>query len=743
MSSSSSYPSSSAWSPVPSISVSPSVTTQPSPSPVVDDDSGKQIAPISSASPPPSFPPASLPLPPQVVVASRPSINPQLPVTSPPLPPPAASTQPIISPPPPPSPSSPISTTPYSPPPPPSVKDTSIAPTSPLPPQPPTPAPPLTSPPILPGISPPISPLTPESSSPPPQAVPISRPTLSSPTPSASASLPSTPQISPPPTSNLAPPPANPSKSQQPQVLTSPPPPPTARPQAPKYLTSLPSPHSLVDRSLPAKPGTGQFHISTVLVVGCFIGAILLVIIALGLLIFCCKYRRKNKHGPVEEGFYKSPCLALKDNCHDVAPQYPQDNVLLPRTQMLKVVPNPCPQPPRMRSRGGGSGSISSGPGNPIPTQAPRVALCFSGGTFTYDQLVAATNGFSEANLLGQGGFGYVHKGVLPSGQEIAVKQLKTDSHQGEREFQAEVETISRVHHKHLVSLVGHCITGPQRLLIYDFVPNKTLEFHLHGKEQPVIDWAARMKIAIGSAKGLSYLHEDCNPTIIHRDIKASNILLDFRFEAKVCDFGLAKISSDTSTSISHISTRVVGTFGYLAPEYASSGKVTDKSDVYSYGVMLLELITGRPPISKTESSSNVGLVDSTRPLLSQALEDGNFNALADPRLLSNYNTSEMARMVACAAACVHHSAWLRPRMSQIVRALEGHVSLRDLDQGMLLGQSTPYTSSGSSNFEAHNSMKFNMTMKNQEYGLSRYSESTSEYGVNPSGSSSEFQQIT
>lgn len=150
---------------------------------------------------------------------------------------------------------------------------------------------------------------------------------------------------------------------------------------------------------------------------------------------------------------------------------------------MLKVVPNPCPQPPRMRSRGGGSGSISSGPGNPIPTQAPRVALCFSGGTFTYDQLVAATNGFSEANLLGQGGFGYVHKGVLPSGQEIAVKQLKTDSHQGEREFQAEVETISRVHHKHLVSLVGHCITGPQRLLIYDFVPNKTLEFHLHGSQ--------------------------------------------------------------------------------------------------------------------------------------------------------------------------------------------------------------------------------------------------------------------
>lgn len=151
---------------------------------------------------------------------------------------------------------------------------------------------------------------------------------------------------------------------------------------------------------------------------------------------------------------------------------------------MVKVVPNPFPQPPRMRSRGGGSGSISSGSENPIPfpPQAPSVALYFSRGTFTYDQLVVATNGFSEANLLGQGGFGYVHKGVLPSGQEIAVKQLKMGSHQGEREFQAEVETISRVHHKHLVSLVGYCITGAERLLGYEFVPNKTLEFHLHGR---------------------------------------------------------------------------------------------------------------------------------------------------------------------------------------------------------------------------------------------------------------------
>lgn len=154
-----------------------------------------------------------------------------------------------------------------------------------------------------------------------------------------------------------------------------------------------------------------------------------------------------------------------------IAESNPQKNVVPPGALMLKVLPNPCSPPPGMSS------SEGSGSENPIPP-----ALSLSCGTFTYDQLVVATNGFSETNLLGQGGFGYVHKGILPSGQQIAVKQLKKDSGQGEREFQAEIETISRVHHKHLVSLVGYCITGAERLLVYEFVPNNTLEFHLHGK---------------------------------------------------------------------------------------------------------------------------------------------------------------------------------------------------------------------------------------------------------------------
>ncbi|MBA0802941.1 hypothetical protein Gohar_013200, partial [Gossypium harknessii] len=195
---------------------------------------------------------------------------------------------------------------------------------------------------------------------------------------------------------------------------------------------------------------------------------------------------------------------------------------------------------------------------------------------FTYEELIQATDGFSERNLLGEGGFGCVYKGILTDGREVAVKQLKIGGGQGEREFRAEVEIISRVHHRHLVSLVGYCISEHQRLLVYDYVPNNTLHYHLHGRGRPVMDWALRVKVAAGAARGIAYLHEDCHPRIIHRDIKSSNILLDRNFEAQVSDFGLAKLALDSNT---HVTTRVMGTFGYMAPEYATSGKLTEKSD--------------------------------------------------------------------------------------------------------------------------------------------------------------------
>ncbi|KAJ9538598.1 hypothetical protein OSB04_031331 [Centaurea solstitialis] len=425
-----------------------------------------------------------------------------------------------------------------------------------------------------------------------------------------------------------------------------------------------------------------------------------------------------------------------------------------PITHCPTFTPAPPPPPP---FSSGGSGSNYSGGSNALPPPSPGMSLGFSKSTFTCEELAMATDGFSEANLLGQGGFGYVHRGVLPNGKEVAVKQLKTGSGQGEREFQAEVEIISRVHHKHLVSLVGYCISGAQRLLVYEFVPNNTLEFHLHGKghvcmgmdptfergkNRPVMEFPTRLRIALGAAKGLAYLHEDCHPKIIHRDIKAANILLDFNFEAKVADFGLAKITSDVAT---HVSTRVMGTFGYLAPEYAASGKLSDKSDVFSFGVMLLELITGRRPVDSAQTFMDDSLVDWARPLLTRAMDDGNFDSIADSRLQRDYNHSEMARMVSCAAACVRHSARRRPRMSQVVRALEGDVSLSDLTEGIRAGQGSAYGSHGSSDYDTaqynEDMVKFRkMALGTQEYASSEYSRPTSEYGLYPSGSSSEAQ---
>ncbi|GAB4847130.1 hypothetical protein Ancab_026139 [Ancistrocladus abbreviatus] len=402
----------------------------------------------------------------------------------------------------------------------------------------------------------------------------------------------------------------------------------------------------------------------------------------------------------------------------------------------------PSPPPHVTGTSGEMSSPFSGSNRTPLPPPSPGLSLGINTSMFAYEELAAATNGFAQTNMLGQGGFGFVHKGVLPNGKEIAVKSLKSGSGQGEREFQSEVEIISRVHHRHLVSLVGYCIAGGQRMLVYEFVPNDNLEFHLHKRADTPLDFPTRLKIALGSAKGLAYLHEDCHPRIIHRDIKASNILLDYNFEAQVADFGLAKLTTDTNT---HVSTRVMGTFGYLAPEYASSGKLTEKSDVFSFGVMLLELITRRRPVDPNMTYMEDSLVDWARPLLSQALQDGNFIELADPRLEQNYNPQEMARMVACAAASIRHSARRRPKMSQIVRALEGDVSLDDLNEGTKPGQSTVFGSSsnGSSDYDAGqysaDLKKFRqMAFGSQGFASNMFDGNTSEYGLNPSSTSSD-----
>ncbi|XP_044462900.1 proline-rich receptor-like protein kinase PERK1 [Mangifera indica] len=653
--------------------------------------------------------------------------------------------------------STPVTQAPISPP---SNNTTSPPPTTPASPPPPTPSAP---PPATPASPPP-----PATAAAPPPATPASPPppaTAGAPPPATTASPPppTTPSATPPAASSPPPPsstPASPPPPSTPSSGNSPPPPTSSGTPTPSPPTAASSPPP------PSSSSSAGGGVSTGLVVGLVIGG-LAILVVFSLLFLCC--RKKKKRRNYEAGYYMPPPPpGPKVDPYGGQQHQWQHNVPPPAAHVITTRPKPPPPPPvaslpphlrvhspsphppppppppPFMSSSGGSGSNYSGPDNSLPPPSPGISLGFSKSTFTYEELSRATDGFSDANLLGQGGFGYVHKGVLPNGKEVAVKQLKAGSGQGEREFQAEVEIISRVHHKHLVTLVGYCIVESQRMLVYEFVPNNTLEFHLHGKGRPTMDWPTRLKIALGSAKGLAYLHEDCYPKIIHRDIKAANILLDFKFEAKVADFGLAKFSSDVNT---HVSTRVMGTFGYLAPEYASSGKLTEKSDIFSFGVMLLELITGRRPVDSSHSYMEDSLVDWARPLLDQALEDGNFDSLVDPRLQNNYDHNEMGQMVACAAACVRHSARRRPKTSQIVRALEGAMSLSDLNEGIRPGHSNIYSSYGSSDYDT---MQYNedlkkfrkMALNSQEYGASsEYSAPTSEYGLNPSGSSGEITQ--
>ncbi|XP_077244051.1 proline-rich receptor-like protein kinase PERK8 [Tasmannia lanceolata] len=684
-------------SPPPAVSEAPPPLSPPPPSPLLS------ASPPTSPPPEVSPPPRPLLSPPSVSTSPPPQLAPP-PVSSRPpqlAPPPVSSPPPQLAPPPPPTDIPPKVSSPNSSPPPPrSPPPAAVLPSPPSPPlasPPRPPPPPITTshppssnsppppskkpsenppPPIQPAPTPPGSQLAPPSPpiSPTQVSVPPSRnhpPPLLSPPPSTNSSIGGTPSIPSPPSPSSNPsssatpsipsplsPSSNPSTSGTPSS-PSPPSPATPpgnglTPQTPSITTPAPG-----DTSSPSNGGSGTRIAATIgsVVVG------LVLLCAIGFAV-CLRAKRKRKAA----GFHGG---------HTILTQLTSSQISdLSNSKTLSSAPLI------------GSGSGSSGFSHVL-------SLSDQGGFnsrswFTYEELLHATNMFSEHNLLGEGGFGCVYKGYLSDGREVAVKQLKVGGGQGEREFRAEVEIIGHIHHRHLVSLVGYCISEHQRLLVYEYVPNNTLFYHLHGEERPVMDWATRVKVAAGAARGIAYLHEDCHPRIIHRDIKSSNILLDNNFEARVSDFGLAKLALDSFT---HVSTRVMGTFGYLAPEYASSGKLTDKSDVYSFGVVLLELITGRKPVDASQPLGDESLVEWARPLLGQVLDNGGFEGLIDPRLEKNYIESEMFLMIEAAAACVRHSAAKRPRMVQVVRTLSGISDSQDLNNGIRPGQSELFNS--------------------------------------------------
>ncbi|TQD74332.1 hypothetical protein C1H46_040127 [Malus baccata] len=273
-----------------------------------------------------------------------------------------------------------------------------------------------------------------------------------------------------------------------------------------------------------------------------------------------------------------------------------------------------------IHKRSAGMGSILSSSiasSTSVSLMSTMATSILSVKTFPLAELEKATNKFSSQRVLGEGGFGRVYHGIMEDGTEVAVKVLTRDNlnQNGDREFIAEVEMLSRLHHRNLVKLIGICIEGRTRSLVYEIVRNGSVESHLHGvdKVNGPLDWEARMKIALGAARGLAYLHEDSNPRVIHRDFKASNVLLEADFTPKVSDFGLAREATEGSH---HISTRVMGTFGYVAPEYAMTGHLLVKSDVYSYGVVLLELLSGRKPVDMSHPPGQENLVTWARPLL-------------------------------------------------------------------------------------------------------------------------------
>lgn len=283
---------------------------------------------------------------------------------------------------------------------------------------------------------------------------------------------------------------------------------------------------------------------------------------------------------------------------------------------------------------------------------------------FSFEELKKYTKNFSQVNDVGSGGFGKVYRGTLPNGQLIAIKRAQKESMQGKLEFKAEIELLSRVHHKNLVSLLGFCFDQGEQMLVYEYVQNGSLKDALSGKSGIKLDWIRRLKIALGTARGLAYLHELVNPPIIHRDIKSNNILLDDRLNAKVADFGLSKSMVDSEKD--HITTQVKGTMGYMDPEYYMSQQLTEKSDVYSFGVLMLELISARRPLERGKY-----IVKEVRNAIDKTKGLYGLHEIIDPVIGLASTLSGFDKFVDMSMTCVEESGAERPKMSDVVRELE------------------------------------------------------------------------
>ncbi|ERN15232.1 hypothetical protein AMTR_s00056p00197980 [Amborella trichopoda] len=287
---------------------------------------------------------------------------------------------------------------------------------------------------------------------------------------------------------------------------------------------------------------------------------------------------------------------------------------------------------------------------------------------FTHAEIVKITNDFEK--VIGKGGYGPVFYGCLENGHEVAVKLLSQESQQGYREFLAAVELLMRIHHKYLVSLIGFCDEGPEKILVYEYMSKGNLKEILSDKNRNSVslNWEQRLRVALSVAQGLEYLHYGCKPPIVHRDVKTSNILLNEKLEAKLADFGLSRFGPTEGDT--HISTTVMGTPGYVDPEYYITNQLNVKSDVYSFGIVLLEIISGQPAIIKEEEA--IHIVQWVTPKVVR----GDIESVMDPQLQGGYDINSAWKAAEIALACTSQSAMQRPTMSDVISELKGCIEL-------------------------------------------------------------------
>ncbi|KAK8446912.1 hypothetical protein SEVIR_9G562900v4 [Setaria viridis] len=441
---------------------------------------------------------------------------------------------------------------------------------------------------------------------------------------------------------------------------------------------------------------TPVFGLRLWVLIGIAVGAAIVLVL---LLIFVCLSRRRRRRDEVlAANLYPADTKLLKQHLQQATPTKDIQEIVR-RQQQQPQTPPPAPQPavqlakaeppvtsppqhraqvpvpPARKTPGSGMSATTSGGSErdgatPRSTGsaagAPEVSHLGWGHWFTLRELEEATDGLAEENVIGEGGYGIVYRGTLHDSTMIAVKNLLNNRGQAEKEFKVEVEAIGRVRHKNLVRLLGYCVEGAYRMLVYEYVDNGNLDQWLHGDvgEVSPLTWDIRMNIMLATAKGLAYLHEGLEPKVVHRDIKASNILLDQQWNAKVSDFGLAKLLCSEK---SYVTTRVMGTFGYVAPEYASTGMLNERSDVYSFGVLIMEIITGRSPVDYTRPAGEVNLVEWLKTMVAERKAE----EVVDPKMAVKPSPKTLKRALLVALRCVDPDANKRPKMGHVIHMLE------------------------------------------------------------------------